>query len=232
MQTHFIEACNVVAGGEKFNWGKFAVCRFDSDEWARPSVVDTDTPFGIYPPRSLLRAMGHASEHVWVLDLATREGACFRPGGYAPADLKKHRIWGCVLFEPFLAWLYKQDLTDLTKLPTYVEFSAAEAPPGMYGHRSGPEPAQVIDMDLDVKLDSNGVWPGLRAETGIKLLELAELGAIWTTTDKTTPPVSEPVVALRIDLGGGRVAVAETTVRLFLTAAAAMRAHYGESLWR
>lgn len=60
-----------------------------------------------------------------MLDLETGEGALFLPGGYASADLDKHKVWVCPLFEPFLAWLYKQDLQDLSKLPDLVDLPDA-----------------------------------------------------------------------------------------------------------
>lgn len=115
MQTHFIEASHGGTG----NWGKFMVARMTDEEFARTSYVeefDTDRPKKV----SLLHAVGWADYNIIVFDLQTREGAAFRPGGYAPADLHKHRIWVCPLFEPFLTWLYHQDLSDITKLPSYV----------------------------------------------------------------------------------------------------------------
>jgi hypothetical protein len=42
---------------------------------------------------------------------------------------------GVPLFEPFLNWLYQQDLTDLEKLPALVEFTFEEAPPALHGYR-------------------------------------------------------------------------------------------------
>jgi hypothetical protein len=110
MKTVFIEA--VSAAG---NWGKFAVCRWDQHEWARLSRLPDQ------PGLPVLALHGRRPDHVWVLDLATGEGAHFVPGGLAAADLEKHRVWVCPLFEPFLTWLYKQDLEDIETLPAYVE---------------------------------------------------------------------------------------------------------------
>lgn len=110
METKIIEATN----GPR-NWGKFMVCRFDG-EWSHRSAVD-----GL----PLLRARGWAPDNVTVLDLQTGEGAIFRPGGLASADLQKHRVWVCPLFEPFLGWLYQQDLTDLQALPDLVDLPDA-----------------------------------------------------------------------------------------------------------
>lgn len=112
MLTKIIEATN----GPK-NWGKFLIARPDT-EWERTSAVDNSTV-------PLLRARGWTRGHVWVLDLETGEGAYFRPGGSARADLTKHRIWVCPLYEPFLTWLYQQDLTDLAALPDHVDLPRA-----------------------------------------------------------------------------------------------------------
>jgi hypothetical protein len=85
---------------------------------------------------------------------------------------------------------------------------------------------EAIDVVLDVELDANGVWPGIRKAEGVKLLEGgAELAAIWTTR---LAPGEPTIVALRIDLGGGRVAIVETTVHRFLAIADAMRKRYGD----
>lgn len=127
MRTRIIEATQGPAG---LNWGKFMVGRFDEAEWQHRSVVD--------PPKPLLKQIGTDPEAVWVFDLQTCEAASFRPGGLARADLNKHRVWVCVLFEDFLEWLYTQDLTDLDALPGLVHLPDAEG--GLYGHRRpGPE---------------------------------------------------------------------------------------------
>lgn len=128
MKTKFIEASNGV------NWGKFVLGRFDAAEWKTRSAGEPTMT------RALIVSQGWTEEHIWVLDLATGEGAYFRPWGLASYDLEKHRIWVCPLFEPFLTWLYKQDLTDLDKLPPKVELSLKEAPFAMQGYRRpGPQ---------------------------------------------------------------------------------------------
>lgn len=106
-----------------FNWGKFMVARFEPVEWEIQSAVGNV---------SILRSRGWTSCHVMVFDLETCEGAAFFPGGLASADLDKHRVWVCPLFEPFLTWLYDQDLTDLDALPKLVEL---KAPFDMRGYR-------------------------------------------------------------------------------------------------
>jgi hypothetical protein len=115
MISVFIEATNGPS-----NWGKFAVCRFEPYEWVRRSAVD------YADRRPLLGTQGWTIDHLLVLDLATGEGAIFKPGGCAAADLNhKHQVWVCPLFEPFLEWLYQQDLADLSTLPLHVDLPDA-----------------------------------------------------------------------------------------------------------
>jgi hypothetical protein len=110
------------------NWGKFAVARPGGDEWAWSSQVG-------HPGIPLLSQVGWARDHLWVMDLQTGEGGIFYPGGKASADLDKKQIWVCPMFEPFLNWLYAQDLSDLEALPSLVELP--EAPFSMSGYRRG-----------------------------------------------------------------------------------------------
>ena len=135
MITKFIEASQ----GGRGNWGKFLVGRFDAEEWSRTSHVaehDVEKPLSL--KLSLLSARGWSPEHVIVFDLETCEGAAFAPHGLARADLEKHKIWVCPLFEPFLIWLYQQDLSDITQLPSYVCLPEAEFQ--QFGHRRpGPK---------------------------------------------------------------------------------------------
>jgi hypothetical protein len=124
MITKIIEATN----GE-LNWGKFMLGKFDANEWHYRSVV---------AEQPLLRGIGTNPACLWVLDLQTGEGAYFRPHGNAHADLNKHKIWVCPLFEPFLTWLYKQDVTDFDKLPDLVDLPEAEFAFAGY-RRPGPD---------------------------------------------------------------------------------------------
>lgn len=119
MITHFIEVTN----NEK-NWGKFLLIRFDEFDAKYQSV---------FSGRSLLASIGWNKQQIIVFDLQTQEGAGFRPGGYVKADIQKHKIWVCPMFEPFLEWLYKQDLTDITKLPPSVNLPDAEF--ALFGYR-------------------------------------------------------------------------------------------------
>lgn len=135
MRTWQFEACHKVdAPG---NWGKFMVGLLD-DECSWRSRVDHGRP--------LLQACGWwgaASGNIWVFDLQTGEGCFVRPGGSAHADLEKHAVWVCPLFEPWLEWLYAQlrghddYARRLTGLPLVVELPDAEFSLAGY-RRSGP----------------------------------------------------------------------------------------------
>lgn len=127
MKTKIVEVTN-----GPLNWGKMLVGRLDW-EWSRESAVAHG--------QRLLAAIGWNPDQVLVLDLQTREGAVFRPGGCAAADLEKHRVWVCPMFQPFLEWLYTQDLSDLDRLPDHVDLK--DAPFAWSGHRRpGPPEAQ------------------------------------------------------------------------------------------
>lgn len=134
MESKFIEAAHSPDGG---NWGKFAVCRWTEQEWRRRSAVDTG--------RSLLAGRGRSPADIWVLDLETGEGAWLYPGGSASADLNRHQVLVCPLFEPFLAWLYEQDLTDVQALPGVVYLPDAEFSPAGY-RRQGPLARALREM--------------------------------------------------------------------------------------
>lgn len=118
VQTKFIEVTN-----NNLNWGKFFLMRFDN-EWEYKSA---------FTGGSLLREVGWDRNNIIVMDLQTGEGARFLPGGLAAADLNKHQIWVCPMFEPFLKWLYLQDLADLSKLPDHLNLPDAEF--AMVGYR-------------------------------------------------------------------------------------------------
>lgn len=119
MITKFIEATN----GPR-NWGKFMLASFSKEEWLAQSTIDK---------RPLLAGRGWSYLHILVLDLQTGEAALFVPGGFASGDLNKHKIWVCPLFEPFLTWLYMQDVSDFDKLPAHIDLPEAEF--AVYGYR-------------------------------------------------------------------------------------------------
>jgi hypothetical protein len=132
MKTHIIE----VTSAREFKWGKFMLMQFDS-EWEYRSKLPEA---GSYP---LLRAIGVGRDGVGVLDLQTGEGAIFYPRKSAmpSADLQKHRIWVCPMYEPFLGWLYQQDLAYIKALPHLVRLGPeADRHCAMQGYRrKGPE---------------------------------------------------------------------------------------------
>ena len=120
MKTKIIEATDAT----EFNWGKFLVGQFDV-EWEVPSAISGR--------KSLLVERGWHKKNILVLDLEAREGAVFMPGGLAAADLATHKVYVCPMFEPFLEWLYKQDLSDIDNLPSCVNLG--KVPTAMYGYR-------------------------------------------------------------------------------------------------
>lgn len=126
------------------NWGKFLLMKF-TEEWQMESKVSPGSP--------LLQQLGWSRNNIWVLDLQTGEGAFFRPGGLASADLNdKHQIWCCPMYEPFLNWLYKQDLADITKLPDVVRFSKEQEGDhaALWGRRRKPRDLREIAVEEDV----------------------------------------------------------------------------------
>jgi hypothetical protein len=133
MKTKIIEA--VQSKAVPGNWGKFMVM-VPEEEWAYRSQVNTEFS------GPLLSSLGWSFGHVWVLDLQTGEGAFFRAGGYAHADLEKHAVWVCPLFEPFLEWLYaryrENPHLDISDLPDVAELPNAEFSFAGY-RRPGPE---------------------------------------------------------------------------------------------
>ena len=120
------------------NWGKFLVARFD-EEWELKSELTRDP---------LLRSLGWWSDHyLWVLDLQTGEGALFSPGGHAHNDLKRHAIWVCPMYEPYLEWLYqwwRDGNRSIAELPRLVELP--NAPFSMHGYRR-PGPSEQYDAN-------------------------------------------------------------------------------------
>lgn len=122
MKTHIIEVTN-----NNLNWGKFLLGVFDDAEKHHTSRITNGY---------LLREIGwDLSRTIWVLDLQTHEGASFCLGGRPHADLDKHKIWVCPMFEPFLNWLYKQDREKVMALdlPHFLDLPDAEF--SMYGYR-------------------------------------------------------------------------------------------------
>jgi hypothetical protein len=140
MLTHFIEASD----GTAFNHGKFMLAAFDAEEWSRTSVIARGY--------RLLGYCGWDPKNILVLDVATGEGAIFRPDprASASADLnQKHKIWVCPMFEPFLQWLYQQDCTQLTSLPHVVDLGAV--PTALSGYRRQGAEVKPIRRSTSLK---------------------------------------------------------------------------------
>lgn len=114
MITRFIEAVSTHEGAYG-NHGKFMLALFDEEEWARRSQVEppVDDWRSDLIGRTQLAQRGWSQDHMLVFDLQTGEGALFRVGGHPRADLDKHAIWVCPLFEPFLTWLYDRWTDDV-----------------------------------------------------------------------------------------------------------------------
>lgn len=144
MKTVFVDATSPSG-----NWGKFMVGVFDTEEVNRTSAVDG---------RLMVWGRGWGPGHILVVDLQTGEGAIFRMGGSATADLAKHSVWVCVLFEAFLDWLYHQP--DPMNLPPLIEL---DVPFAMAGYRrNGREDAmrelaqELLTTFQRFALDANG----------------------------------------------------------------------------
>lgn len=158
MKTKFIEVTN-----NNQNWGKFMLFRFGAEEYLREAMMATPEFAGT----SLLKHVGWNPDMIWVMDLQTREGAAFLPGGYVKADLEKHRVWVCPMFEPFLEWLYKQDVSDLDKLPDTVNLPDAEFALSGY-RRKGPDDQEAQPLKYDQEIDytlkeeHDRVWIGVK----------------------------------------------------------------------
>lgn len=170
-----------------FNHGKFLVQVPDDVDWSVACAMD--------PQRPLFAGRGwQRDKHVLVFDLETGEGARFLHGGYAKADLTKTRIWVCPLFEPFLAWLYQQDLTTLADLPQLVVLP--NAPAALAGYRRDGDASFDDDM---VKLIQN--TPGftdLERDALLAILEhgrtARELATILSTTQARATTVLSDLV--------------------------------------
>lgn len=139
MKVKFIEAVEKT----RTNWGKFMVAQFDT-EWEYKSALDG---------QNFLSTRGWMPENILVFDMQTGEGAIFNPNGVATIDLNnKHQIWVCLLYEAFLTWLYKQDLSDISKLPALIDLG--ETTTGLYGYRrnrGGTPEAQELEFKHDIE---------------------------------------------------------------------------------
>jgi hypothetical protein len=133
VKLKFLEVTNGRA-----NWGKFCIGTFTAEEWQQRAVIDGGP---------LIAGRGWTPRHVWILDLQTGEGAMFLPGGLARADLEKHAIWVCPMYEPMLKWLYDRvrgasDVAAaIAALPDHIDLP--DAPFALSGYR-WPGPNQEM----------------------------------------------------------------------------------------
>lgn len=75
--------------------------------------------------------------------------------------------------------------------------------------------------DLKLILDGDHAWPELRGKKLVHVTHGIQVAALKAGTKE-----GRPSVAIRIDLPDGTVVIAETTLRLFKVAAAALEAKY------
>lgn len=86
--------------------------------------------------------------------------------------------------------------------------------------------------EVQIILEGDGVWPDLAAKQEAGTL-------VWLGLGNGVPPIQigalaggmtsgEPSVAIRLDLPDGRTVVAELSLRLFMAAAHAFAARYGD----
>lgn len=144
MITHFIEASDGMLHG------KFLLLRFDLNETRVNSALRG------YESESIFRISGRRKWQpgmTFMADLQTGEGcAWFMDDPFAWTKLRaggEHAgLWICPMYTRTLKWLLKEDTTDITKLPRYVEFG-----PG--GEVVLTSPPQASDCNPDVGMSRN-----------------------------------------------------------------------------
>lgn len=77
-------------------------------------------------------------------------------------------------------------------------------------------------LEIDIVLDGNNAWPDLQDRGVHEVQKLA-----ITALDRGMAS-GKPSVAIRLDLEDGTVVVAQTSLVLFLSAADALKARYGD----
>lgn len=80
---------------------------------------------------------------------------------------------------------------------------------------------------LNLTLDGDGAYPDL-AGRAADIIHLADNDALGVTALVGGMTSGRASVMFRLDLPDGRVVLAETSLRLFLLAADALRARYGD----
>lgn len=169
MDTQFFEVVS-----DQGNWGKFMVGRFTDVEWARPSAVEAGRPlmaacgWGSGPVNRVENEVGVETgtvdrpgsiEHVLIVDMQTGEGGMFIPGGLPRADLQKHGIWVCPMFELFLEGFYNRvKLVGLDAVfadPIKLFRVGPEIELRLQGHRhNGPRDFAVLMEKVQAHLDA------------------------------------------------------------------------------
>lgn len=79
---------------------------------------------------------------------------------------------------------------------------------------------------IELKLDGDGAWPDF--EYIIETDRLIEANALKIAALGGGMKSGNPSVSIRLDLPGGGVALAQTSLALFLMAADALKARYGD----
>lgn len=82
-----------------------------------------------------------------------------------------------------------------------------------------------MGVGMDIKLDGDGVWPDLHTRSVIRIQHGQTLKVAVIAGGMSG---GAPSVAVRIDLPDGQTVIADTSMALWLTAADAMKARYGD----
>lgn len=84
-------------------------------------------------------------------------------------------------------------------------------------------------MRIELDLEGEGAWPDLKEKVAAgQVIHLGnDAPPIGVTALNKGTTSGRPSVCLRVDLPDGRTVLAETSLRLFLAAADALRAYYG-----
>jgi len=77
-------------------------------------------------------------------------------------------------------------------------------------------------IKLEVILDGDGAWPDLANKKIIRVTQGIQIAGLSRGMTSGAPSVS-----IRIDLPDGRTVIAETSLKLFVGAAEALKAKYG-----
>lgn len=90
-----------------------------------------------------------------------------------------------------------------------------------------------MGSSMVIKLEGDGAWPDLveKMQAG-KVIHIGNGSHIEVAALSGGMTSGRPSVMFRIDLPDGRTVMAETSMRLFLTAARAFEARYGAEAWK